>query len=148
MTNPTATLIEQAQEGDNIALDRLVEENTGLVRSIALRFMGRGVDFEDLCQIGHIGMLKAIRNFDISRICGDLASATGCRFGNVDLTRVRFCGKQFVREQSSLNVKRIGRDENFGGITPLKGYVARGSLQRKGSRRNHVFEGKVARIAA
>ena len=57
-------LITKAKEGDSRALEALVSENTGLVRSIAVRFTGRGVDYEDLCQIGHIGMIKAIRNFD------------------------------------------------------------------------------------
>ena len=67
MKEGTAVLIAKAKEGDKNALDILVGENTGLVRSIALRFTGRGVDYEDLCQIGHIGMIKAIRNFDFSR---------------------------------------------------------------------------------
>lgn len=48
------------------ATERLVEANVGLVRSIALRFRDRGVEFEDLMQIGTIGILKAIRSFDLS----------------------------------------------------------------------------------
>ena len=49
------------------ALSILVQENTGLVRSLALRFCGRGTDFEDLIQIGTIGMIKAIRSFELER---------------------------------------------------------------------------------
>lgn len=49
------------------ALERLVEENSGLVRMLARRFVGRGTDEEDLFQIGMIGMVKAVRSFDLSR---------------------------------------------------------------------------------
>ena len=63
----TALLIKRAQDGEAEALDELVNENTGLVRSVAIRFTGRGVEYEDLCQIGHIGMIRAIRNFDLTR---------------------------------------------------------------------------------
>ncbi len=65
--NANALLIKRAQEGHADALDELVSENIGLVRSVAFRFTGRGVEYEDLCQIGHIGMIRAIKNFDLSR---------------------------------------------------------------------------------
>ncbi len=64
-------LIRLAQSGDACEAEHAAEElirlNTGLVRSIALRFRDRGVDFEDLMQIGTIGILKAIRSFDLER---------------------------------------------------------------------------------
>ncbi len=49
------------------ATAELIEANQGLIRTIAMRFRERGVDFEDLMQIGTIGMIKAIRNFDTER---------------------------------------------------------------------------------
>jgi len=49
------------------ATERLIRINLGLVRSIALRFKDRGVDMEDLVQIGTIGMIKAIRSFELER---------------------------------------------------------------------------------
>ncbi len=52
--------------GDEAALAALVEENMGLVRSIALRFKDRGTEYEDLVQIGVIGMIKAAKSFDFS----------------------------------------------------------------------------------
>lgn len=55
-----------AQNGDEAALSELVENNMGLVRSVALRFCGRGTEYEDLIQIGTIGMLRAIRTFDVN----------------------------------------------------------------------------------
>ena len=59
-------LIEMAHEGDKEARDRLVTENMGLIWSIVRRFTGRGYDPEDLYQIGAIGLLKCIDNFDFS----------------------------------------------------------------------------------
>ena len=61
-----AELLSRLSEGDESALDELVVENTALVRSIAARFLDRGVEFDDLTQIGMIGMIKAARSFDIS----------------------------------------------------------------------------------
>ena len=49
------------------ALERLICSNRGLVKNIALRFCDRGVDMDDLMQIGTIGMIKAIRSFDLER---------------------------------------------------------------------------------
>lgn len=64
-------LLQLAQSDDEeISLEasgRLIEANMGLVRSIALRFRGRGTEYEDLVQIGTIGMLKAIRTYDEGR---------------------------------------------------------------------------------
>ena len=47
--------------------DKMIEDNIGLVHSIAKRFMGRGVDYEDLFQTGCIGLIKAVDNFDESK---------------------------------------------------------------------------------
>lgn len=60
-------LITKAQSGDENATEILVIENTALVKSIALKFRDRGTEFEDLMQIGTIGMIKAIRSFDMER---------------------------------------------------------------------------------
>lgn len=60
-------LIKLAQAGDEKAMESLVVENTALVRSIAIRFRDRGTEFEDLMQIGTIGMIKAIRSFEYDR---------------------------------------------------------------------------------
>lgn len=57
-------LLENVQKGEEGALEELMQENIGLVKSIALRYKGRGTDYEDLVQIGCIGMIKAARSFD------------------------------------------------------------------------------------
>lgn len=62
----TLVLIGRAHQGDKAARDLLFEENTGLIYSVAKRFLGRGVEMEDLFQIGSIGLLKAVDKFDMS----------------------------------------------------------------------------------
>ena len=62
----TLALIIKSQQGDKEARDTIFEENAGLVYSVAKRFLGRGVETEDLVQIGSIGLLKAIDHFDRS----------------------------------------------------------------------------------
>lgn len=58
-------LLGRAQLGDAAALDTLVEQNMGLVWSVVRRFLNRGTEAEDLFQIGSIGLMKAIRNFNL-----------------------------------------------------------------------------------
>lgn len=64
-------LIRKAQLDEDsvslVAMEELIGTNMGLVRSIALRFQDRGTDLEDLVQIGIVGMIKAVRSFDLSR---------------------------------------------------------------------------------
>ena len=55
------------EDGDVTARDRLIEENLNLVRAIARRYVGRGEQFEDLVQVGTIGLIKSIDRFDIER---------------------------------------------------------------------------------
>ena len=58
------SLIANAQSADRAAMDQLISQNMGLVKNIARRFIGRNTEYEDLVQIGTIGMLKAARSFD------------------------------------------------------------------------------------
>ena len=62
----TLALITKSQQGDKKARDTVFEENTGLIYSVAKRFIGRGVEMEDLIQIGSIGLLKAVDHFNAS----------------------------------------------------------------------------------
>lgn len=57
-------LLLRAQRGDNAAKEMLVQQNLNLVRSIVHRFTGRGYEWDDLFQIGCIGLIKAIERFD------------------------------------------------------------------------------------
>lgn len=63
----TRNLLERASRGDSVAQTRLIEENVGLVHASARRFMGRGVEYDDLFQAGCMGLVKAVAGFDLSR---------------------------------------------------------------------------------
>lgn len=59
-------LLKKAQAGDKQAKTLILENNLNLVRSIVYRFMNRGYEWDDLFQIGCIGLIKAIERFDTS----------------------------------------------------------------------------------
>ncbi len=92
------TLIAAAQEGNEAAAEQLVLLNAGLVKSIAARFIGRGTDFEDLVQMGHLGLLKAIRTFDLSRGCAFSTYAVPLIFGEI---------RRFLRDDGPMKVSRV-----------------------------------------
>ena len=79
------------------ATEKLIEANRGLVRSIALRFRERGVEFEDLMQIGTIGMLKAIRSFDLSMGTAFSTYAVPLIFGEI---------RRHIRDEGPIKVGR------------------------------------------
>lgn len=58
--------IKKAQCGDKVALEKLINQNNGLIWSIVKRFNGRGYDLEDLYQIGVLGFIKSIKRFNLS----------------------------------------------------------------------------------
>jgi RNA polymerase sporulation-specific sigma factor len=60
-------LLERVANGDMGAKTELIEENLGLVHAMARRFMGRGIEYDDLFQAGCMGLVKAIKGFDTSR---------------------------------------------------------------------------------
>ena len=62
--NDTLRLIQYAQNGDAKAKEDLVNSNIALVKSIVKRFLNRGYEYEDLFQIGVIGLIKAINNYN------------------------------------------------------------------------------------
>lgn len=85
------------EEESMAATERLIDANQGLVRSIALRFRDRGVEFDDLMQIGTIGMLKAIRSFDLSRGTSFSTYAVPLIFGEI---------RRHMRDEGPLKVGR------------------------------------------
>ena len=64
--NDNASLIRLAQNGDESALDEIIQQNMGLVKRIVMRFKDRNCEYDDLVQIGTIGMIKAVKSFDFS----------------------------------------------------------------------------------
>lgn len=91
------SLIERSQAGDDAATEELIRRNAGLVQSIAVMFCGRGTEFEDLVQIGNIGMLKAIRSFDAARGCVFSTYAVPLIFGEI---------RRFLRDDGLIKVCR------------------------------------------
>ena len=90
-------LLERSRQGDEKATEALMLANGGLVRNIAARFEGRGVDAEDLFQIGFIGLLKAIRTFDPSRACAFSTYAVPLIFGEI---------RRYLRDEGPIKVSR------------------------------------------
>lgn len=90
-------LLTRARAGDAAAEETLMRENMGLVKSVAARFLGRGTEFEDLCQLGSIGMLKAIRNFDTSYGTAFSTYAVPLIIGEI---------KRFLRDDGMIKVSR------------------------------------------
>ncbi|NMA61857.1 MAG: SigB/SigF/SigG family RNA polymerase sigma factor [Firmicutes bacterium] len=93
----TRLLIRQSQQGDSEARNQLVEENLALVRSVASRFLDRGLEFEDLVQIGSLGLLKAIRDFNFE---------FEVRFSTYAVPKIMGEIKQHLRHSSPLQVSR------------------------------------------
>lgn len=122
-------LLKLAQSGDDEALERLCTINCRLVGAIAQRFVGRGCDYEDLMQIGSIGLLRAIRTFDEER---------GCAFSTYAVPLIMGEIRRFLRDDGLLKVsreqKRIGamllrRREEYiskNGTEPSISYLAEG----------------------
>ena len=94
----TLALIKQVHEGDKKAREQLVEENMGLVYTVAQRFLGRGCDREDLIQIGSIGLLKAIDHFDCT---------FEVRFSTYAVPMITGEIRRFLRDDGMIKVSRL-----------------------------------------
>ena len=90
-------LIRKYREGDELAGEEIVLLNRPLVHSIAGRFIGRGVELEDLVAIGNIGLVKAINTFDFSRECAFSTYAVPLIFGEI---------RRFLRDDGMIQVSR------------------------------------------
>ena len=111
----TLALIERAHQGDKAARDTLFQENTGLVWSIVKRFKNRGVELEDLFQIGSIGLLKAVDKFDTSY---------DVRFSTYAVPMIAGEIKRFLRDDGILKVSRSMKEICY------KAYLVRDSLEK------------------
>lgn len=112
-------LIGRVQQGDKEARDILVEKNMGLVRSIVKRFANRGVETEDLIQIGCIGLLKAIDKFDLSY---------DVKFSTYAVPMITGEIKRFLRDDGMVKVSRSLKE------IAMKAYGAREELLAKEGR--------------
>ena len=97
MTEEMRVLLRRAGKGDNDACERLIEENSGLIWSIVRRYCGRGVEAEDLYQLGCLGFLKAVRGFD---------QAFGTEFSTYAVPKISGEIRRFLRDDGTIKVGR------------------------------------------
>ena len=125
------SLITRAQSGDKTAMEKLVLDNMGLVRTVAVKFRDRGTEFEDLMQIGTMGMIKAIHSFDTSRGTAFSTYAVPLIVGEIrrhlrddGLIRVsrgtRHTGVLLMRERARIAAEE-GRDATVGELAAAVG---------------------------
>lgn len=101
-TAETFALLEAAQSGDEEAGERVLRENTGLIWSVVRRYNGRGVETEDLYQLGCIGFLKAVKGFDLTY---------GTQFSTYAVPKIAGEIRRFLRDDGSVKVGRSLREK-------------------------------------
>ena len=121
----TLALIGRIHQGDKEARDTLFSENMGLVYSVARRFLGRGVEMEDLFQIGSIGLLKAVDHFNPEFDVKFSTYAVPMIIGEI---------RRYMRDNNSIRVSRSLRD------TAYKAIYARESYRKKNQKEPTVQE--------
>lgn len=103
----TLALIRRAKDGDREAKELLLVHNTSLLKSILRRYLGKGVEYDDLFQLASLGFLKAITGFDES---------FGVRFSTYAVPMIAGEIKRFLRDDGSIKVsramKKTARDMN------------------------------------
>ena len=100
----TIALIQKSHEGDKAAREQLVEENVGLIWCVVKRFYGRGLESEDLFQIGSIGLLKAIDKFDLSY---------DVKFSTYAVPMISGEIKRFLRDDGMIKVSRTLKELSY-----------------------------------
>lgn len=102
--NRISLLWEEFQKGSDTARKELVLENMGLVRNVVQRFLKWGRDSEELCQIGTIGLLKAIDNFDAKK---------GFQFSTYAVPMIMGEVRRFLRDDGTVHISRSLRENSF-----------------------------------
>lgn len=97
----TMSLLARFQQGDEAAGERLIEENLALVRSVVRRYMGRNVEYEDLFQLGCMGLTKAIQHFN---------PMYGVRFSTYAVPLIAGEMKRFLRDDGPVKVTRTVKE--------------------------------------
>lgn len=97
-------LLRRSKEGDELARQKLVEGNLRLVLSVIQKFIGRGENPDDLFQVGCIGLLKAIQNFDETKLV---------RFSTYGVPMIAGEIRRYLRDNSTIRVSRSVRDTAY-----------------------------------
>ena len=101
MTERMTALLRRASDGDRTAESALVEENSGLIHTIARRYYGRGLEPEDLYQLACVGFIKAVRGFD---------PALGNEFSTYAVPKIAVEIRRFLRDDGAVKVSRAVKE--------------------------------------
>ena len=93
----TEELIAKSRDGDDSAKEALIQENSGLIWSVARRFLGRGAESDDLYQLGCLGFLKAVDGFDLNY---------GTQFSTYAVPKIAGEIRRFLRDDGAVKVSR------------------------------------------
>lgn len=96
-------LIAQSQAGNSEAMEKLVEENSGLIWAVARRFLGRGAESDDLYQLGCLGFLKAVEGFDLTY---------GTQFSTYAVPKISGEIRRFLRDDGAVKVSRSLKEQS------------------------------------
>ena len=107
-------LLRRSQAGDQAARERLIEGNLRLVLSVIQRFLGRGENPDDLFQVGCVGLLKAIANFDVN---------LNVRFSTYGVPMIAGEIRRYLRDNSSIRVSRSMRDTAYRALQAKEAFV-------------------------
>ena len=102
MSAETFALLERAQQGDESACERMLTENNGLIWSVVRRYYGRGVEPDDLYQLGCLGFLKAVKGFDLTY---------GTQFSTYAVPKIAGEIRRFLRDDGPVKVERSVREK-------------------------------------
>lgn len=98
----TRELIRRAQLGDREAGEELINENSGLIWSVAKRFVGRGAETEDLYQLGCLGFIKAVNGFELE---------FGTQFSTYAVPKIAGEIRRFLRDDGTVKVSRTLKEQ-------------------------------------
>lgn len=121
----TIALIQRSHKGDEEARAQIVEENAGLVWCVVRRFSGRGIELEDLFQIGNIGLLKAIDKFNLDY---------DVKFSTYAVPMISGEIRRFLRDDGMIKVSRSLKELSY------RAYQAQEELRKKFGRDVAVSE--------
>lgn len=125
MSGPLEELIARSRAGDRAAGERLITENSGLIWSVAKRYFGRGVDPDDLYQLGCLGFLKAVEGYD---------AEFGTQFSTYAVPKIAGEIRRFLRDDGTIKVSRGLKEQ----ATAVK--MARGRLTTQLGREPTISE--------
>ena len=100
----TKLLIKNAKNGDKQAKEKLIQENAPLIKSLIKRYLNKGIEYDDLYQLGCLGFIKAISNYDES---------FNTKFSTYCVPMVIGEIKRFMRDDGAIKVSRAIKTQNI-----------------------------------